>query len=248
MKTQKPVPALIRMRLKDHRYDCADLIRFSTAMLEEGLILPEPRELRRDPRNPEIIELTCTFVDQSAARMWRTSPAVRKHLGPIFKQHLQGSPRIVRYRDVIYDVDNDRVCACEDWPSFLLDPDTLGHFSSVVCGGCLYPIPPYKLPKEFEIGHWESTYEHVYLIWLESGTLESWAGSQLGDYHSDLNREARRIIGRLRRFRPVPAYYLIWSENESLDMPCPNCGRKGRKSPWKKPAKVCGSCKLGFGY
>ncbi len=248
MKTQKPVPVVIRMHLKDHRYNGEDLISLSTMMLQEGLILSEPRELRRDPKNPEILELTCTFVDQYAARKWRTFPKVRKYFLPKFKKHLQGSPKIVRYRDVIYECEKQRVCACKDWPSFLLSPDPFGHFSSMTCGECLCPIPPYKIPEDIGLTSWESVYKHVYLIWLNSGLLESWAELQLQDYKSDLNREARRIIGRLHKFRPVPAYYEIHAEEYSLDMPCPNCGRKGRLSPWAKPARVCGTCKLAFGY
>jgi hypothetical protein len=248
MKTQKPVPAVIRMHLKDHRYDGEDLISLSPTMFQEGLILSEPRELRRDPKNSEFLELTCTFVDQDAARKWLTFPRVRKLFFPIFKKHLRAKPKIVRYRDVIYDCEKQRVCACEDWPSFLLSPD-FGHFSSVICGECLCPIPPYKI-EDIWVTSWESVYENVYLIWLNSGLLECWAESQLQDYKSDLNREARRIIGRLHKFRPVPAYYQIHidSEEYSHDMPCPNCGRKGRLSPWRKPARVCGTCKLAFGY
>jgi hypothetical protein len=248
MKTQKPVPAIIRMRLKDRRYMGDDFLGISTVMLDDGLILSEPRELRRDPRNPEVLELICTFVDQDSARIWLTFPKVKKYCRPKFRKLLKEKPRLVRYRNVIYDYDKNRVCACKDWPSFLLSPDPLGHFSSVVCGECLTPIPPYKLPDDLMVTSWENIYEHVYLIWLESRTLESWAEAQLGDYNSDLNREARRILGRLRKFRPVPAYYMIWSEEYSKEMPCPNCGRKGRKSPWEKPERVCGVCKLGFGY
>ncbi|MHC4212587.1 MAG: DUF2310 family Zn-ribbon-containing protein, partial [Planctomycetota bacterium] len=102
----------------------------------------------------------------------------------------------------------------EDLPDF-------GHFSSVICGECLCPIPPYKIPDDIGVTSWEIVYENIDLIWLNCGVLESWAESQLQDYKSDLNREARRIIGRLHKFRPVPAYYQIQAEEYSLDMPCP---------------------------
>jgi hypothetical protein len=96
MKTQKPVPAVIRMHLKDHRYDGEDLISLSPTMFQEGLILSEPRELRRDPKNSEFLELTCTFVDQNAARKWLTFPKVRKYFLPKFKKHLRAKPKICR--------------------------------------------------------------------------------------------------------------------------------------------------------
>lgn len=248
MKTQKPVPAVIRMALKDDRYDGEELISLSTTMLQDGLILPEPRELRRDPQNSGILELTCTFVDQNAAKNWRAFPKVREYCRDIFKKHLKGNPKIIRYRNVIYDVDNIRSCACDERSAFLLSPDPFGHFSSIVCGGCLNPIPLYLFPDDLGIDRWQYVYAHVYLIWLNSDILETWAESQLGDYNSELNCEARKIISRLRKYKSVPSYYYIWIKEFIPDMPCPHCGRKGQKSLWEKPAKICRKCKLVFGY
>ncbi|MDA7916181.1 Zn-ribbon-containing protein [Verrucomicrobia bacterium] len=238
------------MQLKDEKYDGNDFISMSTSMLQLGFILSEPRELRRNPSDPKELQLICTFVDSASIRLWKASNWYRDQWKPRFKKHLRGVPKLVRWREVIQDIDDKDVCGCKEWPSFLLYPNCISPLPSAVhCGRCRHPVPSYKLPDGIDHG-WERVHDHIYNIWLSSGLLESWAESQLGDYQSDLNREAIKVIDRLRKFRKVPAYYQIWQEEGDYfkGMPCPSCGKKGSNSPWDYPVRLCGKCKLAFGY
>ena len=248
MKIERPIPIALEMELKDASESGDVFIGLLGSLYQGGFAFRGPDELRRGSKNSAQLELICTLVDSKAWNLWKKSTQYKEHWRPRFKKHLKGPPKIVRRIDIVNEYDSVKTCSCIEWPSFILSVNWFEHTGAVVCGECLNSIPQYLFPPEIGAEDWKEVYKQVYRIWLASGTLEKWAEKQLGDYNSDLNKEARKVIGRLKKFRKVPAYYPIWTEDFSLDMPCPNCGRAGKESPWTKPARVCGVCKLAFGF
>jgi predicted nucleic acid-binding Zn ribbon protein len=250
MKDSRPVPAVVRMELRDSRHTAEDLISLSVSMLQKGLILGEPRELRRLPQTPEILELVCTFTDKSAADKWLQNDFIKRCHGKIFRKLLKHRPTLIRYRDVILDVDDVKVCACKTKPrAYLLQGRALDELGSLLCGECMNYIPQYRIPAKLNsIETFARLHSNIYDLWLASGTLEKWAERQLDDYNSDLNKDARKVIREVTQYYRRPAYYMIWAEEYDEKMSCPHCGNKGHRSPWRKPTRICKRCKLAFGY
>ncbi len=247
MHDQQPVPATIRMELKDALNDGEGLISLSTTLHSEGLILREPSDLRRNPDQPTQLDLICTFVDSHTAGTWLQNPAIKKYFGEIFAEQLVGMPETIRARGVLFELDSDRNCGCEKWPSFILQPDPIQSFSPVICGGCLSPISTYRITPDIPLEPWARIYERVYWIWLDSGTLESWAETELEGMESELNREAVKITSKLAEFYSVEAYFSIWTEDPYMVIQCPCCGNPGTESPWASHPRVCKSCLVCFG-
>lgn len=248
MKSQKPVPALIHMRVKDPDFDGMEFVQLLADLLREGLILEQPREVRRHAKELECYELICTFADQAAARCWNTWPAIQECYQRDIKPFLHGKPKLIRQRDAIFDYDNEESCACDPWSTLVLAPNPFGSQSAVVCAACRNPIPRYRLPQDLDLAEWANLYRYIYMVWLAGGALEMWAEGQLREFDSDLNRDARQIMTGLRKSLNLPVYYLIWTKQDSPTMACPNCNGKGQDSTWERPLRICKRCRLGFGY
>ena len=75
------------------------------------------------------------------------------------------------------------------------------------------------------IAHWGSIYDAIYRLWLDSGSYEEWARSQLADINSAVNemgRKAQRALNVVRR-----CYYRFFQDESADEF---------------KPSRVCPAC------
>lgn len=248
MRVSRPVPAVVRMVLKDPRNSADELIGLSPTMYQEGFIFAEPRELRRVPETPEVLELICTFVDATAARTWQKNDRIKSLFGPMLRDLLVGPPKVVKCRDVIADYDDIMTCCCRKPSSYILDGPRTSYDGALLSGECRNRIPEYSIPRELEVQEWGHLFTLIFEIWIASGTLEKWAEVQLSDPKSDLNVAARKLVAKISKHYGVPAYYLIMPPYDAgVQESCPNCGSRGHDSPWGAHMRVCKRCKLAFG-
>lgn len=227
--------------LRDARDNASAFIGLSTAMLSAGLIHEEPRDLRRVPKSPRILELVCTFVDGTAARTWRRHPKLRSTLAELAPR-LASGPRVRRYRDVIFDYDHVGTCRCAAPSWLVLDaPCLVEHGSPLVCGDCHERLPSYAIGSEVGCHSWAYVYARVYEIWIHSGTLEEWALGELRDRASETNKTAVRVARRTARHYGVAVLPRVFTEGDQAL--CPWCGRIGVTLGWRSLVH-CRRCRI----
>lgn len=237
----RPVPAVVKLRLRNAGDDAVDFIALSTTMLSAGLIHDEPRELRRSPRTPSVLELTCTFVDGQATRTWRRQAKVAKHLRDL-SPRLAGVPRVERFRDVAFDDDAVATCRCRRPSWLVLDPPCLiEHGSPLICGDCHERLPSYRVPGELGCGSWAYVYDKVYSIWINSGVLETWAFAELRDATSALNRTSEKLAHRTARYFGVRVVPRVFTEGDQVA--CPGCSSMGKELGWRS-LTLCQRCRI----
>jgi len=176
----RPVPASIFFELLDEKSPGEDFIYLPIEMFSRGLILERPRELRRSMMRPRFIELICTFTDGHAMNNWLRDPAVFSYYDMNLKQLLRAKPLVARRRDLVYDFDEARVCACEKSSVLLLSgqPPLLEYKGFLTCGECLRGISAYKLPEQVDLVSWSLNFRDVNKVWLRPGPLSDWARDQ----------------------------------------------------------------------
>ena len=134
-----------------------------------------------------------------------------------------------------------------------------GWESPLLCGDTYLPIPLYRLfdPQREErifdtLRYWESTYKHLYGLWLASGAYESFAQKELEAIDSDLNKEGMRLRKEVEALTGIATYcHLFNNRNCTVDEEnarrCPLCGGKWRiegEEPEAFIAFRCARCRL----
>jgi hypothetical protein len=91
--------------------------------------------------------------------------------------------------------------------------------------------------------HWNSLYEALYLLWLDSDEYEAWAAERLADREGRVNRLGRELVAAMAD--RIPANYW-WFEPEPREQPggpCPLCQRPLRAST-RIPVALCETCRI----
>lgn len=248
---ERPVPASIFFDLKDQLSEAEGFIEFSQVLWSSGLIFERPRTLRRDLNHPGRLELVCVFVDSRALANWLEDPDALAYYQYQIKPIIRSRPMVIRYRDVILDVDKVRTCACENHGHLIVEGQAplLEYKGFLTCGDCLWGVPAYKLPSDVDLIAWSLTYRDVYKIWMRESAHHGWAYNELTDYHSKLNSEGRKIARALSNHYKVKTYYHLFVDEPGGEPHCPNCGRMSREAPWERPDipdRICRRCHITF--
>ncbi len=134
-----------------------------------------------------------------------------------------------------------------------------GWESPLLCGDTYRPIPLYRLfdPRREEaiydtLRFWESTYRHLYGLWLASGAYETFAQKELEAIDSDLNKEGLKLRKEVEALTGSATYYHLFNDrNSTVDKEnarrCPLCGGKWRiegEGPEAFIAFRCDRCRL----
>ncbi len=236
------VPATIEVPLSPDA-DPGTLIIVLRLLYEMGLIQAEPRELIRWPGSENTVHMLVTFVDLAAAERWPSDELVLEDVLPLLDQVSSGE---VITRPLVPVDRQDSVCECESRKALVLSGRAFSHVSPVRCLSCWGSIPPYLIPEYDEIERWAQAHRKVEELWFDSSTLARWAGTEVSDYDSTLNRKARRIVNRLRKRLALPVYLQLHSHRDDRKGLCPNCGAKGKQTEWTDKRLVCNRCKLLF--
>lgn len=245
----RPIPAKIILTLSDTKSNGEDFINLSTELYHNGLIYPEPRELRKQENK---LELTVIFTGVWAYKNWLNHPSVKKYWSEKFAVSLSSSPKTKSENDVIIQIDNIVNCQCKDSEInyyLLMGRRFSRGYDGLTCGNCLDIIPNHKIPEGIKLEGWLSLYENVYSIWLRSGVLEKWALRELSNYKKGkLNLEGEKIRKELSEYFEKPVYIEYFVEEPDLEVDCVICGNKGKKSGLKRPNKLCDNCFTAFDY
>ena len=120
--------------------------------------------------------------------------------------------------------------------------------SVICCMNCNLEVGGKKfdeLERSSEFKSWKSEYKSIYELWLASGDYEAWAGEELSNPKSKLNRsglELTRIVGGISK-----CYYWLHStetmsfqENSAI---CPNCEEEMKIFNGRAPMQMyCDHC------
>ena len=92
------------------------------------------------------------------------------------------------------------------------------------CVHCNLEVAPTRLDLTVEnvdsIAHWNSLYQSIYLLWIDSGEYESWAESILRNLNTQVNRAGRELASELSAMRRC----FYWGfQALSLAERCPGC-------------------------
>ena len=92
------------------------------------------------------------------------------------------------------------------------------------CAKCRGEVAPEKIGFDEgtteAITRWNTIFGAIYSLWLDSGTYEAWAESELRSRDSTINRDGMLVREALARY--VPTSYL-WFWNGSRPASCPLC-------------------------
>ena len=143
------------------------------------------------------------------------------------------------------------VCRCPtDQPIKLMNALTYNPFHCLICNLEVSP-PRLDLPSELVDGaaHWNSIYESVYRLWLDSGDYEIWARDVLENLESGVNREGRELVKEINGFRRC--FYWCFQDQSSESFVaisnCPTCTRELEKVEGSTTKQaVCEGCSLVF--
>lgn len=222
-----------------------ELIGFSTSLVQKGYILEAPRELCRSKSNKHLLYLTCIFHDNNSLLQWEKDKDIRKWWIRKLKTFLTRRPKIIKFTDVIAEVDGVHTCSCTKSSSFILYGRGIEKYSSLICGDCMGHVPQYRTKGNIAIESWSRIYERIYDIWLASGILENWAFDEMRNYDSELNCLGRKLREQISNTYKAPCYYVLFTHEEDLSV-CPNCKASLTDSRWKSPNKICRRCNLAF--
>lgn len=246
MTEDKPIPAKIILSLRDTSYSGEIFFSLFPSLYSLGLILDEPRELRRV--NDDIICIV-TFSDHHSFRSWYDHENIVKHWHGKFSEYLITKPQTIEEKGVAIEVDKIVNCTCSETEFYLLDGRRMTFTGGLYCGKCLGNIPNSRIPREIELEHWLRNFERVYRIWLDSGVLEKWALNELTNYqHGELNAEGRRLQKELEETLKKPVYLKYYEEELGTHTNCLICGNTGIDSGLKRPKKLCADCRTAFDY
>ena len=237
------VPAIIEFELLDENAQLNELVIALRILYESGLILAEPRELLRKPTSPSVVEMLVTFVDEAASERWPLDPIVQDEVMPLL---LKVSTGAFLTTPLIPTDWQTSTCQCETWDALLLSGPPYSHVCPLLCCNCWGFVPHYRAPLFDDLELWGQANARVAQLWFDSTTLARWAGDQLANYHSTLNRKARKLVNQLRKATGVPVYYRIFIRPDGPVRNCPNCGAEGKPSGWSRDFLVCNKCKLAF--
>jgi hypothetical protein len=117
----------------------------------------------------------------------------------------------------------DECCRCAQ-----IDAVYLAHVLSdnpIHCAKCRGEIAPERIGFDDQttelIAHWNTLFGAMYLLWLDSGTYEGWAESELRSRDGAVNCHGLAAQKALARY--IPTTYL-WFWNGSRPTSCPTCG------------------------
>jgi hypothetical protein len=92
------------------------------------------------------------------------------------------------------------------------------------CATCRGEVAPEEIGFDEgtteSIARWNTIFGAIYSLWLDSGTYEAWAESELRNRDSMINRDGMLVREALARY--VPTSYL-WFWNGSRPTSCPSC-------------------------
>jgi len=145
----------------------------------------------------------------------------------------------------------DELCSCKKPEPVKLMPSL--SFNPIHCMRCNLEVnpQPLRLPPDLIQGleYWNSIYESIYRLWLDSGVYEAWARKELEEIDSYPNRSGRQLALELGLHRTC--YYWGFQDQSALDFrplrECPSCG-KGL-TPYqdsKLKQLICDNCLIAF--
>lgn len=246
-KNQKPYPAVVIFKSKNIKETTEDILGLTTSLCQFGFTLRFPAEMRISYHVENQIELIVTFTDEKHAETWLEHPDIIKYYQTSFSK-LPEPPTVIAYPDAVFEYDNEQNCICKSWPFILLSPEPFTGLSPLKCGKCLNHILLDRIPEGLQFEEWSALHNHIYEIWLASGTLEKWAEKQLGKYNSELNKNTIKLLKKFKKNNELQIYYQLWQEEYDSTNKCPECENKGVKTKLKKPMFACNQCFLAFGY
>ncbi|GEM_PF-5451071 len=243
----RPLPAVIRFHLHEREDTGREFIGLGAALAQDGLIQDAPQVLRRSIEDPSVLELSCTFQDRTAIRGWQRTRSLRSWLTRL-RTGLLAAPEVVLVRDVEFDVDDIRTCACRHRRSLFVQPgptwDRAG--SGIACGVCRGRLPAYCIPARSQILCWCYAYSRVFDIWYRSDVLEAWSEEQLSDLESHLKIEGRNRCGALERSMRMPVHLCVFRVEQDPLARCPECGGGLDPVEMNFPRQRCLDCRLAF--
>lgn len=145
----------------------------------------------------------------------------------------------------------DEICSCA--PQRPIKLMQALSFNPLHCMNCNLEVRPETLALDDqltdEIAHWNSIYEALYRLWLDSGEYEEWAAAELGNLRSSVNESGRLLVTQLNQVREC---FYWWFQDESVEnfSPCDACPAcKGKLDLFesdKLRQYVCRECSMVF--
>lgn len=134
-------------------------------------------------------------------------------------------------------------CRHDKWDALYLMSDHLLGLSPLRCHECSGFVAIYRSEaSRLEAGRlleWQSQYDSLYALWLESAEYETWAGTELSRIESPINKLGLDIAASLSAQLSIRVWYVMHSATE-VDS-CPRCGQVlGQKE--RDPFRRCTRC------
>ena len=143
------------------------------------------------------------------------------------------------------DMTDEDMCGCGSRNALILR-DAMSP-NPIFCATCFGWVIPddIRLPHElvYPIAQWREVSASLYRLWLDSGSYETWAATQLLDPQGEVNVRGRDLAARLSQ--SVMLCYYWWFSSDGL-IPaavCPVCA--GILRPWpKRNVQFCEACRV----
>ena len=137
---------------------------------------------------------------------------------------------------------NDDSCHCSNTPPMVM----LSRYNKnpLVCLSCNADISPEKIKIDIEmiakLQEWQVVYDCIDRLWLDSGTYEAWAMSELSKLESDVNKLGFEVQTMMQKY--AKTYYWWFQNVGSKEKPlsfCPKCTQLLEK---KEDKLICEKC------
>lgn len=143
------------------------------------------------------------------------------------------------------DMTDEDMCGCDSRTSLVLRDSLCPN--PITCATCFGWVPPadIDLPHDLvqPIAQWREVFTSLYRLWLDSGSYETWAATQLLDPLGEVNVRGRDLAARLS-LTVLPCYYWWFSPDGLIPATvCPVCS--GTLMPWpRRNVQFCALCRL----
>ncbi len=118
-------------------------------------------------------------------------------------------------------------CRHDKWDALYLMSDYLLGLSPLRCDECAGVVAIYRnkasLVEAGRLLEWHRQYDSLYALWLEGSEYETWAGTQLSDIGSAINKLGLDIAASLSAQLSIRVSYVMHTAEERDS--CPRCGQ-----------------------
>ncbi|MCG8404565.1 MAG: DUF2310 family Zn-ribbon-containing protein [Phycisphaerales bacterium] len=217
---------------------------YVTSLVSNGFLARNGWSVNRDDKE-SAIWLSGTLCHDTALQDAQTNPRLLD-LRHSLESHL------IEKSDVQYfestNSEDDHYCAHKKWESLMLVCDTIYGVSSVKCTECDGIVAIYRLEPSSELASrlwsWDSQYAAIDACWVASGEYELWAGNELFDIKSKLNKCGLEIAATMTHEMDCEVRYFLPTDEGVRHISCPQCGGHFQKIHTPQYNAICDKCKI----